>query len=164
VAANLALPALCCLAYPAHGGHPAFLLAFAGALSAALADTASSEIGVFSKRRPVLITTRQPVNHGTNGAVSWLGFIAAATGSALLGGAAWEGGFLELVFNGRAAAHKEVWACGIIVVAGLAGTVVDSLLGATIEDRLPGFQKGAVNFFCTLTGAFVAGSLSLLLL
>ncbi|MCY3020276.1 MAG: DUF92 domain-containing protein, partial [Planctomycetota bacterium] len=82
VAANLLVPALCCLAYPPSAGQPLFLMAFAGAVVAALADTASAEIGVLSKKHPVLITTRRPVPPGTNGGVSCLGF-AAALGACL---------------------------------------------------------------------------------
>ncbi|MBI3828739.1 MAG: DUF92 domain-containing protein [Planctomycetes bacterium] len=167
VVANLIVPAACCLAYPASKVHPALLLAFAGALAAAFADTASSEIGALSSQQPVLITTRKPVAHGTNGAVTRLGFLAAAGACVLLAIVAWAGGFWSIVrysheWNVPSAgvAHGLLYS-SIVLAAGLAGTCVDSYLGATVEDLLPGFGKGVVNFVCTLTGAAVAGIIGL---
>jgi len=169
VAANLLVPALCCLAYPPSAGHPLFLMAFAGAVAAAFADTASAEIGVLSKQQPVLITSRKPVPHGTNGGVSALGFVAALGACVLLAGVAWADGFFALILKhhvavvGQSARLSSSWktmsaAAAILVAAGMFGTVADSFLGATVEDRYTGVGKGAVNFACTLTGAIVAGA------
>ena len=47
-------------------------VAFFGAVSAALADTVSSEIGMLSKSKPYLITTFERVQKGTDGAISAL--------------------------------------------------------------------------------------------
>jgi len=156
VAANLLVPGFCCLAYPASGGAPAFLIAFAGALAAAMADTASSEIGALAAQQPVLITTRKPVAHGTNGAVTSLGFSAAALGCVLIAGVAWASGFFTLVLR-TSAVRNSLIAALAIVLGGMLGTIVDSILGATLEDRVAGVGKGTVNFLCTLTGACVAG-------
>lgn len=162
VAANLGVPAICCLIYPASGGNGAFLMAYAGAVVAALADTVSAEIGVLSVAQPVLITTRKPVPHGTNGAVSLLGFGAAALSCIVAGALAWSDGFLARALSEASSksARTMAIAAGILVLAGMLGTIVDSLLGATIEDRVAGVGKGAVNFVCTLTGALVAGGLT----
>ena len=163
VAANLAVPALCCLAYPESGGNAAFLMAFAGALAAALADTASSEIGALSSKPPVLITTVRPSTHGTNGAVTLLGYVAAALACVLIAGVAWSSGFYALLYKADATPGFSALASVMIIAGGMFGTTVDSVLGATVEDRLPGVGKGVVNFFCTLTGAAVAGALATLL-
>lgn len=169
VAANLAVPALCALAYPASKGHPAALLAFAGALAAAFADTASSEIGALGRGQPYLITSRQPVPHGTNGGVTLLGYGAACVACLLLAAAAWAGGFWRLVRFGHEPAfppaetgHALLFS-GTLLGAGLLGTTVDSYMGATVEDRWPGVRKGTVNFACTLAGAGAAGAVGLLL-
>jgi uncharacterized protein (TIGR00297 family) len=164
VAANLGVPAICCLIYPASGGHGAFLMAYAGAVVAALADTVSAEIGVLSVAQPVLITTRKAVPHGTNGAVSPLGFGAAALSCVAAAALAWSDGFFALALSegSSRSARTMAIAAGILVIAGMLGTVVDSILGATIEDRVAGVGKGAVNFVCTLTGALVAGGLATL--
>jgi uncharacterized protein (TIGR00297 family) len=159
VAANLLIPALCCLAYPASGGDPAYLMAFAGALAAAFADTASSEIGALSGRQPVLITSLKVVPHGTNGAVTGLGFVAAFCASALIAGCAWKTGFFSLLKLGAPQddSRLQIASFTSVVAAGIVGTLFDSFLGATIEDRWPGVGKGTVNFACTLAGAGVAG-------
>ena len=159
VAANLLVPGLCCLAYPLSGGHGALLLAFAGSLCAAFADTASSEIGTFSRREPLLITTFKPVPHGTNGAVSLLGFAAAVGACVVLAAlASYTDFYQHLLGNQSSSLQQRVILSAMLVVAGMLGTLIDSLLGATVEDKYPGIGKGAVNFACTLTGAAVAGA------
>jgi uncharacterized protein (TIGR00297 family) len=168
VLANLAVPACALLAYPATKGHPAALWAFAGALSAALADTASAEVGALASRQPRLITTGQEVPHGANGGVTWLGYAAAVLACALLAAVAWAGGFWRIIEHGHAwnaapaSLGRGLVLSATMLAAGLAGTTLDSLLGATLEDRLTGMNKHTVNFFCTLTGAAVAGGLGLL--
>jgi len=161
VAANLLVPALCCLLYPIWNGYAPLLMAFAGSLAAAFADTASSEIGALSKSQPILITTRKAVPHGRNGAVTWLGMLAALIASGLIAAvAAYDGFFEASVAHGSVPTSKQALLAVAIVAAGLIGTTVDSLLGATVEDRVKGIHKGAVNFACTLAGAVVAGLLS----
>ncbi|MCW8132178.1 MAG: DUF92 domain-containing protein [Planctomycetota bacterium] len=169
VLSNLGVPALCALAYPATGGHPAALLGFAGALAAALADTVSSEIGALGSQAPVLITTRKPVAHGTNGAITWLGTAAAFGACVLFAGLAWGAGFWSVVRFGHewnVPSAGPGWGAvysAVVIAAGMAGTTVDSYLGATVEDKVAGIGKGAVNFACTLAGAAVAGGIGLLL-
>ncbi|MBE7462419.1 MAG: DUF92 domain-containing protein [Planctomycetes bacterium] len=161
VLANLSVPALAALAYPATHGHPAALLAFAGALAAALADTVSSEIGALGPGQPKLITTRKEVPHGTNGAVSLLGYGAAGLACVLFALAAWASGFWFVVEQGHQGWRLDVSPgrgvlYGLVTLfAGLVGTTVDSLLGATVEEKVAGFGKGGVNFVCTLSGAAV---------
>ena len=161
VAANLLVPALCCLAFPASGGNGLWLIAYAGAIAAAFADTASSEIGTLSIAPPWLITNFKAVPHGTNGAVSALGFLAAINACLMIAALGWAGGFfgllLDNVFHLKVTTANLVWMSASVILAGLGGTLVDSLLGATLEDRVPGFGKGAVNFACTLSGAALAG-------
>lgn len=160
VFANLAVPTACCLLFPVSKGHPALLLAYAGALAAAFADTASSEIGTLAHGQPRLITTRQPVPHGTNGAVNLLGLVASVVAAALLGLIGFATGFYALIGYG----DRPAICVGILILAGLAGTLFDSLLGATVEGRVHGIEKGAVNFACTLAGGIVAGILGFVVL
>jgi uncharacterized protein (TIGR00297 family) len=165
VVANLLVAAVCCLLYPVWNGYAPLLMAFAGSLAAAFADTASSEIGALSKAQPILITTRKPVPHGTNGAITWLGMFAAIVAAGLLAAAAALGGFFEhSVAHAAVSTGKQALLALIIVFAGFFGTTIDSLLGATIEDKVKGVGKGTVNLACTLAGAIVAGLLSVLVL
>ena len=163
VLANFGVPVLCALAYKLTLGHPAALLAYAGALSAVLADTTSSEIGALSSKPPVLITSRQPVGHGTNGAVTRLGYLAAALACALFAALAWTSGFWSVLLSGHEWNTPAVtpWqGLGLslsVLFSGLLGTTVDSYLGAMVEGKIPGMGKGAVNFLCALTGAGLGG-------
>lgn len=126
----------------------AFLFAFAGSLAAALADTLSSEIGGLYDR-PRLVTTMEPVEPGTDGAVTWQGEVAGLAGTGLV--AVIAVGLLDVGPVGAA----------VVVAGGFVGMTVDSLLGATVEgDRL---ENEAVNFLATLAGAVVSVLLWLVL-
>lgn len=101
---------------------------FAAAFAAANADTWATELGVLSRAWPRSIRTWQKVPPGTSGGISLAGTLAALGGSLLI-----------------AAAALLVWpdtsiSCGtrliyglIITLSGLAGSLVDSLLGATLQ-------------------------------
>ena len=103
-------------------------MAFAGSLAAATADTWGTELGVLSRRRPVLITTFKPVDPGTSGGISLMGALSALAGAALIAGLA--------VLMGKVGWIKGLEVNGwiqfmVITFAGFAGSLVDSLLGAT---------------------------------
>ncbi len=129
-------------------GFPSLIMLLAGstlgfytAIAAALADTLSSEIGITSKGKPRLITNFRTVEPGTNGAVSLRGLIAAGFGAVLIAG---------LNYTQFQSAAKF----GLIVVAGIAGSLSDSVLGATLE-RKGRLNNTWVNFFGSLTGALI---------
>jgi uncharacterized protein (TIGR00297 family) len=94
--------------------------AFVGSLAAAGADTWATELGMLARRRPRLVTTLQPVTVGTSGGVTPEG-LAASAGGALVVGLAWD------VFSGGGRAILRA------AVAGLCGSLTDSLLGATLQ-------------------------------
>jgi uncharacterized protein (TIGR00297 family) len=123
-----------------------FLFIFAGAVAAAMSDTLSSEIGGLYDN-PRLITTFEVVEPGTDGAVTWQGELAGVVGALLI----------ALI----CALFFEVGVLGVVVVvaAGIAGMTVDSLLGATIEDRWVGNQ--GVNFLATVAAGVVGGAFAL---
>ncbi|MBN1889723.1 MAG: DUF92 domain-containing protein [Thermoflexales bacterium] len=108
--------------------HPLWLFAFVGALAEANADTWATELGVLSKDVPRTITTGQPAAPGSSGAITWDGSGAALLGAGLIAGLAalfrWSAG--EAVNLG--------WAIASVgTLAGFAGALADSLLGATLQ-------------------------------
>lgn len=101
--------------------------AYVGALAAAAGDTWASEIGRRSPGPPVSLRLRRRVASGTSGAVSWLGSAAACAGGALIGVAGWI-------------AFAQPWLAALGALAGLAGSTVDSVLGAWVQGE---FRCGA---------------------
>ncbi len=136
--------AAACAAFAAASPAPAvWILACAGALATAAADTVASEIGQLWGRRTVLPTTLARVPPGTPGAVSVEG-TAAGLAAALAVAAA-----------GAATGLFGWTALPVLVAAAFVGTAVESVLGATVERRgLLGNE--AMNFLNTLVGALCA--------
>jgi len=122
----------------------AFLMALIAAFAEAAGDTVSSEIGQWLSDRAYLITTFKPVPAGENGGISIGGSLAGAMASTLIVALAFG---LGLCGKGGAA---------IALTAAVAGNLLDSVLGATIERR--GLvTNGIVNF----AGTSFAGALAL---
>lgn len=98
-------------------------LGFAAALAAVNADTWATELGVLDRFPPRLITNlRKPVSKGTSGGLSVVGTLAALLGSVVVGAAA------------AAFSTSDQWLWfGLISVSGLLGSLLDSLLGATVQ-------------------------------
>lgn len=103
-------------------GAEAWLAVGAGALGAAAADTWATEIGLLAPRSPVSILTLRPLPAGTSGGVTLLGTSAGLGGAAFVALIAWAGGWPGEVALG-------------CLVGGVAGMTVDSLLGATLQER-----------------------------
>jgi uncharacterized protein (TIGR00297 family) len=105
---------------------PLWFAAFVGAMAAVNADTWATEIGVMAPRLPRLITTWKPVPVGTSGGISLLGTASA------LAGASFIGAFAALF--AWMAGMPAPWAYFLVgAIGGLAGSLVDSLLGATAQ-------------------------------
>jgi uncharacterized protein (TIGR00297 family) len=98
-------------------------IAYAGAMAAVNADTWATELGVLSRGLPRLITTWQPVERGASGAISLLGTLAAAGGAGIIGLAA-------ALFSSPGERLPLLVAA---LIGGLAGSLFDSLLGATLQ-------------------------------
>jgi uncharacterized protein (TIGR00297 family) len=108
--------------------HPAWWAAFAGAIATVNADTWATELGVLSTAPPRLITTGRSVAVGTSGGLTRLGTLAALGGAALIGLAA--AGF-HVALGQPATAAAALLASATL--AGLAGSLVDSFVGATVQ-------------------------------
>lgn len=109
-------------------------LAFTASLAAANADTWATELGMLNPTPPVLITTFRPVELGTSGGISLVGTLAALAGSALITGLGWLMTLLGLAPQGPAGLSAQAALLYLLILsAGLAGSLVDSLLGATVQ-------------------------------
>jgi uncharacterized protein (TIGR00297 family) len=124
-------------------------MGFFGAVAAALADTLSSEIGYYSKSKPVLITTLKKVERGVDGGVTLLGEAAALFGGLIIG-------VFHFFFF-----YDPVLSI-IIVLSGVLGSNVDSFFGAVFE-RKKILNNTHVNLLGGLFGAIFAFIISLMI-
>ena len=155
-----------------------FQAGFTGAIATATADTWATELGVLSTQTPRLITTGRPVAPGTSGGITLLGTGASALGALASG----------LVFWLLQGCRKTLAMLPFMaLVSGLAGSIADSLLGATIQAMyycptcqketerhihscgttttalrgIAWFNNDVVNFLATLIGGLTAIELQL---
>ncbi len=104
-----------------------FYILYIAALASVTADTWATEIGVLARGNPRSILTLKTVPMGTSGGVSFLGSFGAMLGSFILVLA----GF---VFSPHASSRVVGWSeAAVILFAGLFASMVDSLLGATVQ-------------------------------
>ncbi len=116
------------LPLPGGGREGIWFVACAGAMAAVNADTWATELGVLSPHSPRLITTGRRVEVGASGGITWLGTVASLGGALFIG---LLGGLGALVLRqGWAAAGALLLAA---TVGGLAGSLGDSLLGASVQ-------------------------------
>ena len=106
--------------------YPVYLVAIA----AATADTLATELGVFSKKKPRLITNLRQVRPGTSGAISFLGSFAALLGSTII---AMIGYLINPEKIGIDTEPQVV--LGIVIIAGFISSFIDSILGATVQGQ-----------------------------
>jgi len=179
VMANGGLGALCAVGYAISHQAEWLWLAFAGAMAAVNADTWSTELGVLSPIAPRLITSGKVVDPGTSGGITLTGTLSALGGAALVG-----------IFSALFTPESFLPLLGIVILAGLLGSIFDSILGATVQaiywcptcqketERHPlhtcgsqtsqvrgwgWFNNDVVNFACSLMGAIIAAGIWLAL-
>ncbi len=152
-------------------GYTSLQAGYVGALATATADTWATELGVLSPVAPRLLTSGKQTAPGTSGAITPLGTAAAASGALSLG-------LVYRLLQPRSSSLLPL----IALVSGLAGSLFDSLLGATLQaiyycptchketERrihncdtrtiplrgLPWMNNDVVNFMATLSGGIVA--------
>jgi uncharacterized protein (TIGR00297 family) len=98
---------------------------YLASLTAVTADTWGTEIGLLAKGSPRSIISFKILEPGTSGAVSLTGFVGGLFGASLLvlSGSFWiagTGNFLTFT---------------IIICSGIIGSLVDSVLGATVQSQ-----------------------------
>ncbi len=93
-----------------------------GAIAAAASDTWATEIGTLARQPPWSIMGWRKVPAGTSGAVSPIGLAAALAGAGFIAAIAFALGWPPS-------------AVAAAVVGGVGGSTIDSLLGATVQQR-----------------------------
>jgi uncharacterized protein (TIGR00297 family) len=170
VLANGGVAAACALPYGDRYA-PLFAAALAGAFAAAAADTWGTEIGTLVRAAPRSILTLRPIATGMSGGVTAAGTAATFAGAALVG---------------AVAAATHVAAFGPVFAGGVAGALLDSALGASVQAMrwcpscavacetnphhcgtptslrrgLGWLENDAVNLAATFAGAVVAGAIT----
>jgi len=125
--------------------NPLWLLAYVASLSTKLADTTASEIGKAYGKSTFLITTLKPVDAGTEGAVSLEGTIAGIIGSLLMA-------MIGLAVGLLTSPWDLLW-CAI---AAFIATNIESLIGATLQEKYDWLTNELVNGINTTIGAAIA--------
>ncbi|HQE93453.1 MAG TPA: DUF92 domain-containing protein [Anaerolineae bacterium] len=123
---------------------PILWFAFVGAMATVNADTWATELGVLSRRPPRLITTGKPVEVGTSGGISRQGTLATLAGGLVIGltGALFL--YVDSLMHSTPHTLLHPLSClvypanctrlpCIAALAGLVGSLGDSLLGATVQ-------------------------------
>lgn len=145
-------------------------VAAAGALAAAAADTFATEIGTLSGSAPRSVRHWQPVATGTSGAITAAGMLASAFGA------------LFVAFCASLVGMTPTAAIPAIAMGGFLGALVDTLLGAWVQERrwcpqceaitervhhdcgasttphagMAWINNDMVNILCTVSGAIIA--------
>ena len=144
-----------------------------GALAASASDTWATEVGTLAPTPPRSIVSWQRVPPGSSGGVTLLGTLAALAGAGFVALTTYLVGWTPAVAGGAFA-------------GGLAGSTVDSLLGATLQEKrwcdrcgrptertvhgcgqvtrriggIPSLRNDVVNLVCSAVGGLLAVTLA----
>lgn len=121
-----------------------FLIGYVASFATKLSDTCASEIGKVYGKRTFLITTFEPVAKGTEGAVSLEGTLAGIIASVLIAVLAWSVDMIDGIV---------IFIC---VLAAFVATNLESLIGATLQEKFAWLTNEVVNIINTLIGALFA--------
>ncbi|KAF8063513.1 integral membrane protein DUF92-domain-containing protein [Lyophyllum atratum] len=136
-------------------GHRELLFAALGHFGCCLGDTLASELGILSKRRPRLVTTLKEVPPGTNGGMTVWGTACSVAGGAIIGLVM---GVCMLLENGACSSGVIGRLVAWGAFSGGFGSLVDSLLGATVQRTRFSKERGVVlQDGSTTTGSVVSG-------
>lgn len=127
------------------------LYVYLGSVATATGDTLASEIGTTYEGSPRMITTLRKVDPGVDGGVSSLGEAASIFGSLAIA-------LLALLLGVIEADAAYILGISIVTVSGFLGTNIDSLLGATLQQRGI-LSNNGVNVVSTAIGGIVAGAI-----
>ncbi|TAD88048.1 MAG: DUF92 domain-containing protein [Bacteroidetes bacterium] len=120
VLCNGGVAGLCAVGWGLTGGEQ-YLLAVYASMAVCLADTCASEVGMRYGGRPMDILRIKPLPVGVSGGISWIGSLGGLLGAAVM----------ALLAFGMAPYLSH--SLGVLVLAGVAGMLLDSLLGSAYQ-------------------------------
>ena len=127
VVANGGIAGMLMIAFMFFGDNRLFLL-YLASLAAATADSWGTEIGTFFRWQPRLITNFRTVEPGTSGGITLPGTVGGGIGAFVIALSGW------LVFP-EIAGDSPLSFIAIITGCGIAGSLLDSMLGATVQSQ-----------------------------
>lgn len=135
--ANGGVAAACAVLY-ALTGDGAWAVALLGSLAAANADTWATELGGAFGGVPRLITSLRPVPAGTSGGITLAGLAASVAGAGFIAGSGLITAAVTVSPETALAASRPAYPflpAGFLAImaGGVAGSLLDSLLGATVQ-------------------------------
>ncbi len=120
------------------------VLGYVASFSTKLSDTSASEVGKAYGKRTFLITTFRPVPPGTEGAISLEGTLAGVVAS------------LAIALVGYVVGMIDAWGILWCAISAAIATNIESVIGATIQEKFDLLTNEVVNIINTLIGAMVA--------
>ncbi|MGK7895878.1 MAG: TIGR00297 family protein [Xenococcus sp. (in: cyanobacteria)] len=120
------------------------VVGYVASFATKLSDTSASEIGKAYGKSTFLITTFKPVPRGTEGAISLEGTIAGIIASIAIAIIGYFLGMITLV------------GISYCILAAFIATNIESLIGATLQERWQFLTNEIVNFLNTTIGASLA--------
>lgn len=119
--------------------HDLLLLGVVFNYAATASDTLSSELGILSPSPPRLILSGKVCSPGTNGGVTFFGLLSGAAGAALIALTALASGIPWHI-----AASTPAGFVGYVTLLGVAGSILDSVLGALFQETVVDTRTGKV--------------------
>ncbi len=120
------------------------VLGYVASFATKLSDTSASEVGKAYGKSTFLITTFKPVPRGTEGAISLEGTMAGIIASIAIAIIGYFLGMITLV------------GISYCIIAAFIATNIESLIGATLQERWQFLTNEIVNFLNTTIGASLA--------
>lgn len=120
------------------------ILGYVASFATKLSDTTASEIGKAYGKSTFLITTFKPVPRGTEGAISLEG-----TGAGMIAS-------IAIAIIGYLLGMINLWGIVCCILAAFVATNIESLIGATLQERWQFLTNEVVNFINTTIGAIIA--------
>lgn len=121
--------------------HEILMLAAVVSIASSNSDTWASEIGALSKGKTMNIINFKSVPKGVSGAISGLGTLSSFLGAL----------FIAVIFIGIYALNKTITIPNmieyafIITLCGFLGSLIDSLLGASLQAQFKGIKSGKIT-------------------